>query len=453
MAIVTMPALSPTMTEGKLSRWIVKEGDEVRSGDVIAEIETDKAVMEVEALDDGKVTTIAVAEGTEGVQVGTAIAEILADGEDSTIGQAPAPAAVPAPTSAPTPTPTPAPTSTPTPAPTASPTPTPVASPAPVATPTLAPVVPAPVVPAVSAPTAHKAHGGERIFASPLARRIASQKGVDLSLIKGTGPKGRIIRADVDAATSAASIMAASAPQRQPAGNMAPDTGERSSLNANSSMRMVIAERLQQSWQQAPHFFLDMEICLDPLLSARKSLNEAAPDGVKVSVNDMIIKAAALTLMKHPRINASWEGEHTRQHHHADIAVAVAMEEGLITPIIRDAEAKGVYAISSEVGELATRGRKGGLSPHEYSGGSFTISNLGMFGVSSFTAIINPPHSAILAIGAGVEKPVVRDGEITIATMMSATLACDHRVINGAEGAEWLASFRRFIENPVLALG
>ena len=423
MAIVTMPALSPTMTEGKLSRWIVKEGDEVRSGDVIAEIETDKAVMEVEALDDGKVTTIAVAEGTEGVQVGTAIAEILADGEDSTIGQAPAPAAVPAPTSAPTPTPTPA------------------------------PVVPAPVVPAVSAPTAHKAHGGERIFASPLARRIASQKGVDLSLIKGTGPKGRIIRADVDAATSAASIMAASAPQRQPAGNMAPDTGERSSLNANSSMRMVIAERLQQSWQQAPHFFLDMEICLDPLLSARKSLNEAAPDGVKVSVNDMIIKAAALTLMKHPRINASWEGEHTRQHHHADIAVAVAMEEGLITPIIRDAEAKGVYAISSEVGELATRGRKGGLSPHEYSGGSFTISNLGMFGVSSFTAIINPPHSAILAIGAGVEKPVVRDGEITIATMMSATLACDHRVINGAEGAEWLASFRRFIENPVLALG
>jgi pyruvate dehydrogenase E2 component (dihydrolipoamide acetyltransferase) len=413
MAIVTMPALSPTMTEGKLSRWIVKEGDEVRSGDVIAEIETDKAVMEVEALDDGKVTTIAVAEGTEGVQVGTAIAEILADGEDSTIGQAPAP----------------------------------------VATPTPAPVVPAPVVPAVSAPTAHKAHGGERIFASPLARRIASQKGVDLSLIKGTGPKGRIIRADVDAATSAASIMAASAPQRQPAGNMAPDTGERSSLNANSSMRMVIAERLQQSWQQAPHFFLDMEICLDPLLSARKSLNEAAPDGVKVSVNDMIIKAAALTLMKHPRINASWEGEHTRQHHHADIAVAVAMEEGLITPIIRDAEAKGVYAISSEVGELATRGRKGGLSPHEYSGGSFTISNLGMFGVSSFTAIINPPHSAILAIGAGVEKPVVRDGEITIATMMSATLACDHRVINGAEGAEWLASFRRFIENPVLALG
>jgi pyruvate dehydrogenase E2 component (dihydrolipoamide acetyltransferase) len=430
MAIVTMPALSPTMTEGKLSRWIVKEGDEVRSGDVIAEIETDKAVMEVEALDDGKVTTIAVAEGTEGVQVGTAIAEILADGEDSTIGQAPAPAAVPAP-----------------------PPPTPVASPAPVATPTPAPVVPAPVVPAVSAPTAHKAHGGERIFASPLARRIASQKGVDLSLIKGTGPKGRIIRADVDAATSAASIMAASAPQRQPAGNMAPDTGERSSLNANSSMRMVIAERLQQSWQQAPHFFLDMEICLDPLLSARKSLNEAAPDGVKVSVNDMIIKAAALTLMKHPRINASWEGEHTRQHHHADIAVAVAMEEGLITPIIRDAEAKGVYAISSEVGELATRGRKGGLSPHEYSGGSFTISNLGMFGVSSFTAIINPPHSAILAIGAGVEKPVVRDGEITIATMMSATLACDHRVINGAEGAEWLASFRRFIENPVLALG
>ena len=218
-------------------------------------------------------------------------------------------------------------------------------------------------------------------------------------------------------------------------------------------MRMVIAERLQQSWNSAPHFFLDIEIVLDPLLEARKALNEAAPEGVKVSVNDMLIKAAALTLMKHPALNSSWEGQQTRRHHHADIAVAVSMKEGLITPIVRDSEAKGVYGISTEMADLAARAREGKLAPEEYTGGSFTISNLGMFGISAFTAIINPPHSAILAVGAGQRKPVVRDGEVGAATLMTATLACDHRVVDGAAGAVWLSAFKELVENPVLALG
>ena len=399
MAVVMMPALSPTMTEGKLARWLVKEGDEVRAGDVIAEIETDKALMEIEAVDDGKVAKLAVAEGSEGVAVGTPIAEILAEGEEASKADKPAPQVSET-------------------------------------HPKEVSEKPTPPAPKKEQPTPQEK--SERIVASPLAKRIAKEKGVDLAKIKGSGPKGRIVKADIIATSP--SVQASS-------------TGERSSLVENSSMRMMIAERLQQSMQNAPHFYINADIEIDALLAARKSLNAAAPDGVKVSVNDMIVKIAALTLMQHPQVNASWEDKHTRFHAHADVAIAVAIEGGLITPIVTEAENKGLYAIANETGGLINKAKEGKLQPEEYVGGSFTISNLGMFGVKSFTAVINPPHSAILAIGAGEERPIVREGNIEIATIMTVTLSCDHRVVDGAEGARWLATFKRFMENPVLALG
>ena len=417
MAVVTMPALSPTMTDGTLSRWLVSEGDAVRSGDVIAEIETDKALMEVEAIDDGHIKLL-VAEGSKGVAVGTVIAEIAVDGES--------------PESAPA---SPAPEATPTPAPAPAPAPKsmPEATPAPETKPSK---------PTPDAPPSDTLNNAARVFASPLARRIAREQGIDLNTIKGTGPKGRIIRADVEASPSA--FVAQTALMQDATG---------STVIENSKMRLVIAERLQKSMQEAPHFFLNADIAIDAMLEVRKTLNDAAQEGVKVSVNDMIIKAAAQALIQHPKVNSSWEASHIRQHHHANIAVAVSTEAGLITPIVTMAEARGLYDIAMQTRELADKARQGKLSPEEYSGGSFTISNLGMYGTSSFTAIINPPHSAILAIGAGEARAVVRNGEITIATMMTATLACDHRVIDGADGAEWLASFKRFVENPVLALG
>ena len=415
MAIVTMPALSPTMTEGKLAKWLVKEGDDVRSGDVIAEIETDKAVMEVEALDDGKMASILIAEGTEGVAVGSVIAEILGDGEESNLSdQANAePETVAAPVE---PAPTEAPVA---PAPVE-----PVATPAP---------APAPVV---------ASQDGSRLFASPLARRIAADRGIDLKTISGSGPKGRIIKADLDQAPTMAPAIA-SMPQTM---------GEDSSIIENSQMRKVIASRLQQSMQDSPHFYVNMDIDIGAMLAARKTLNDHAPDGVKISVNDMIIKAAATALMRVPEVNASWEGEQTRRFNHADISVAVAIEGGLITPIIRHAEEKGLEAISSEVASLAKRAHDGKLAPEEYSGGSFTISNLGMFGVTSFTAVINPPQAAILAIGAGEERAVVRNGQLAVATMMTATLSSDHRVVDGANAARFMKVFKEIVENPVLAL-
>ena len=415
MAIVTMPALSPTMTEGKLAKWLVKEGDDVRSGDVIAEIETDKAVMEVEALDDGKMASILIAEGTEGVAVGSVIAEILGDGEESNLSdQANAePETVAAPVE---PAPTEAPVA---PAPVE-----PVATPAP---------APAPVV---------ASQDGSRLFASPLARRIAADRGIDLKTISGSGPKGRIIKADLDQAPAMAPAIA-SMPQTM---------GEDSSVIENSQMRKVIASRLQQSMQDSPHFYVNMDIDIGAMLAARKTLNDHAPDGVKISVNDMIIKAAATALMRVPEVNASWEGEQTRRFNHADISVAVAIEGGLITPIIRHAEEKGLEAISSEVASLAKRAHDGKLAPEEYSGGSFTISNLGMFGVTSFTAVINPPQAAILAIGAGEERAVVRNGQLAVATMMTATLSSDHRVVDGANAARFMKVFKEIVENPVLAL-
>ena len=415
MAVVTMPALSPTMTEGKLAKWLVKEGDDVRSGDVIAEIETDKAVMEVEALDDGKMASILIAEGTEGVAVGSVIAEILGDGEESNLSDQ----ANAEPKSAAQPV-------------------EPAETKAPVAS------APAPVPVAPVAPVATQ--DGSRLFASPLARRIAADRGIDLKSISGSGPKGRIIKADLDQAPAISSPVAtskASLPQA---------VGEDSSVIENSQMRKVIASRLQQSMQDSPHFYVNMDIDIGAMLAARKTLNDHAPEGVKISVNDMIIKAAATALMRVPEVNASWEGEQTRRFNHADVSVAVAIEGGLITPIIRHAEEKGLEAISSEVAALAKRAHDGKLAPEEYTGGSFTISNLGMFGVTSFTAVINPPQAAILAIGAGEERAVVRNGQLAVATMMTATLSSDHRVVDGANAARFMKVFKEIVENPVLAL-
>jgi pyruvate dehydrogenase E2 component (dihydrolipoamide acetyltransferase) len=421
MAIVTMPALSPTMTEGKLSKWLVQEGDDVRSGDVIAEIETDKAVMEVEALDDGKITTIVIAEGTEGVAVGTTIAEILGDGEDSALSSSGAKEAAPA--SSPPQVPD---------------KPKEQANEAPVA---------APVAPSAKPSTVASSpiQSGERIFASPLARRIAEDRGINLASLKGSGPRGRIIKADLE---NVGSTVTASTPQAV----MPMQTGDDSSVIEHTQMRKVIADRLQQSMQDSPHFYINMDIDIGQMLTARKALNDHAPEGVKISVNDMIIKAAATALMRVPEVNASWEGTQTRRFHHADISVAVAIEGGLITPIIRHADEKGLEAISSEVVALAKKAHDGKLAPEEYTGGSFTISNLGMFGVTSFTAVINPPQAAILAIGAGEERAVVRNGQLAVATMMTATLSSDHRVIDGATAARFMKVFKDIVENPVLAL-
>ncbi|MGU9961704.1 MAG: pyruvate dehydrogenase complex dihydrolipoamide acetyltransferase [Candidatus Puniceispirillales bacterium WSBS_2018_MAG_OTU23] len=409
MAIITMPALSPTMTEGKLAKWLVKKGDEVRSGDVIAEIETDKAVMEVEALDDGVVASIVVAEGTQAITVGAVIAEILEEGGVSELGKTP---------------------------PTVeSKNPAAEAPPLPIPTPEKQ----MPETTTSTAPNIGK--NTNRVFASPLARRVAADKGVDLNSITGSGPRGRIILADIDQAPKSGI--------KTPSAMM---EGAESTEYENTQMRMIIAERLQQSKRDAPHFYLNMDINIDAMLAARQSLNNHAPEGVKISVNDMIIKAAAVALMRVPAANASWEGAITRRWHHADIAVAVSIEGGLVTPIIRRAEEKGLNAISTEMADLAARARTGKLQPEEYNGGSFTISNLGMFGITSFSAVINPPQGAILAIGAGEARAVVRDGVLVAATMMTATMSCDHRVVDGAVGAEWLKAFKDVIENPVLAL-
>ena len=311
--------------------------------------------------------------------------------------------------------------------------------------PTEAPVAEtAPVAP-VAASVAPQ--DGTRLFASPLARRIAADRGIDLKTISGSGPKGRINKADLDQAPATASPMASAMATPSPQA-----MGEASSVVVNTQMRKVIASRLQQSMQDSPHFYVNMDIDIGAMLAARKTLNEHAPEGVKISVNDMIIKAAAMALMRVPEVNASWGGEQTRRFNHADISVAVAIEGGLITPIIRHAEEKGLEAISTEVATLAKRAHDGKLAPEEYTGGSFTISNLGMFGVTSFTAVINPPQAAILAIGAGEERAVVRDGQLAVATMMTATLSSDHRVVDGANAARFMKVFKEIVENPVLAL-
>ena len=414
---VLMPALSPTMTDGTLARWLVKEGDSVKSGDVIAEIETDKATMEVEALDDGVVAKLAVAEGTQNVAVNAVIAVLAEDGESVDDALA---AVAAAPTAA---------------------SPTPQQADVPVA-----PVVPVQTSPVQRVATAAPTTATNRVFASPLARRIAADAGLDLARLSGTGPHGRIIRADVEEAISAGPARQAVSPP--PAS--ASQAEER--FVPHNAMRRVIAERLQQSKQTAPHFYLTVDCEIDNLLAARKALNEAAEDGVKISVNDMVVKAAAAALMAEPDVNGYFEAEGCRYFSSADICVAVAVDSGLVTPVLHHVESLGLAEISRKTADLASRARSGTLDPSEYAGGSFTISNLGMFGIREFAAVINPPQSAILAVGAGEQRPVVKNGELAVATVMSVTLSADHRIVDGALGAKWLQAFKRAIEQPVTML-
>ena len=425
MAIeIKMPALSPTMTTGTLAKWLVGEGDRVNSGDVIAEIETDKATMEVESVDDGVMAKIFVDAGAENVAVGAVIAVLAEDGETASDV---AKAGLQEPSS-----------------------PVPVTSVAAEAKERAepAPVTAAPVK-AVPAPQT-KSSDKPRIFASPLARRIAADRNIALEGITGSGPYGRILRRDVEsAATAPIAQTTAALAGATPAG--ATQQGD-SYLVANSQMRKAIASRLQDSKQQAPHFYLTVDCVIDNLLEARKSLNAKAAEGIKISVNDMIIRAAAMALIAVPEANASWEGENTRLFRHADIAMAVAIDGGLITPIVWAAEQKGLAALSQVTADLAARARDGKLAVSEYTGGSFTISNLGMFGVREFAAVINPPHGGILAVGAREQRPVVIDGNLAVATVMSVTLSADHRAVDGAVGARWLQAFKGFVENPVTML-
>ena len=432
---ILMPALSPTMEEGTLAKWMVKEGDSVTSGDVLAEIETDKATMEVEAIDDGVVGKIMVADGTEGVKVNAVIAVLLEDGEDaSAISDAPkaAPAAAEKPAEAAAP-----------------------AQAAPAASAAPAPKAPAP------APAAPKADGA-RVFSSPLARRIASQEGLDISKITGTGPHGRVVKRDVEKALASGTAKAGaagSAPAAMPAG-MSDETVlklfEEGSYDvvAHDGMRKTIASRLTESSQTIPSYFLTVDCELDTLLAARKDINDNAPikderAAYKVSVNDFIIKALALALKAVPEANASWTESGMIVHKHADVGVAVAIDGGLITPIVREAELKSLSVISSEVKDMAKRAKSKKLAPSEYQGGTTAVSNLGMFGVKEFTSIINPPHASIVSIGAGDQRPVVKNGELKVATVMTATFALDHRVIDGAVGAQLASAFKRYIQNPV----
>jgi len=425
MAIeIKMPALSPTMTTGTLAKWLVGEGDRVNSGDVIAEIETDKATMEVESVDDGVMAKIFVDAGAENVAVGAVIAVLAEDGETASDL---AKAGLQEPSS-----------------------PVPVTSVAAEAKERAepAPVTAAPVK-AVPAPQT-KSSDKPRIFASPLARRIAADRNIALEGIIGSGPYGRILRRDVESvATAPIAQTTAALAGATPAG--ATQQGD-SYLVANSQMRKAIASRLQDSKQQAPHFYLTVDCVIDNLLEARKSLNAKAAEGIKISVNDMIIRAAAMALIAVPEANASWEGENTRLFRHADIAMAVAIDGGLITPIVWAAEQKGLAALSQVTTDLAARARDGKLAANEYTGGSFTISNLGMFGVREFAAVINPPNGGILAVGAGEQRPIVIDGNLAVATVMSVTLSADHRAVDGAVGARWLQAFKGFVENPVTML-
>ncbi len=435
---VLMPALSPTMTEGTLANWLKAEGDEVTSGDVIAEIETDKATMEVEAVDEGILGKILVPAGTEGVAVNTPIAVMLGDGEDAAALDGYAPGAAPAPAAA---AEAPA---TPAAAPQAAPAAQPTAAPAPGAAP------------------------GARVFASPLARRLAKEKGLDLSLIQGSGPHSRIVKADIEAAVAAgtgkaapaaapapakAEAPAAAAPRPAPAAGMdarayADALGMSYQAVKNSTARKTVARRLAESKQTVPHFYLTVDCELDRLLQLRKDLNQRAGD-ISVSVNDWIIKAVARTLRKVPECNSSWTDDAILLYDRVDVSVAVATDGGLITPIIRDADTKGLATIATEMKDLAARARQGELKPEEYQGGGFTISNLGMFGVQHFGAIINPPQSCILAVGAGEQRPIVKDGALGVATVMSCTLAVDHRSVDGAVGAQFLKAFKRIVEDPL----
>ncbi|PZU86843.1 MAG: pyruvate dehydrogenase complex dihydrolipoamide acetyltransferase [Shinella sp.] len=441
---ITMPALSPTMEEGNLAKWLVKEGDHIKSGDVIAEIETDKATMEVEAVDEGTIAKILVPAGTEGVKVNTLIAVLAAEGEDV---QAAAGSASAAPAAA-------------------------RAEAAPAAA-QPAPVAAAPVVAAAPAAAVAPKSDGNRVFASPLARRLAKEAGLDLSIVSGTGPHGRVVKSDIEKTIASGGAKAAPAPAAAasagaPAPALAKGAGDDAVLKLfeqgsyevlpHDGMRKTIASRLLESHQTVPSYFVSMDCEIDALLSLRADINKSAPTvktekgevaTFKLSVNDFIIKAMALALRDVPAANASWTSTARLLHKHSDVGVAVAIPDGLITPIIRKAEQKTLSVISNEMKDLAKRARDKKLKPDEYQGGTTAVSNLGMFGVSNFTSIINPPHASIVSIGAGIEKPVVKNGEIKIGTVMTATFAFDHRVIDGALGAELASAFKRYIESPM----
>ena len=426
---ILMPALSPTMTEGKLAKWHVKVGDEVKSGQVICEIETDKATMEVEAVDEGKIGQIVVPEDTEGVKVNAVIAVLLEEGETEVKGGAAAPP--PAPKAE---------------APKAEAAPAQAAS-APKA---------APAPPPKPAPQSAAATTGQRIFASPLAKRIAADKGVDLASLKGSGPNGRIVKADVENAKPGAAAPAATpkaAPRPAAPAGQPVITAPGDQRIPHTAVRKVIARRMLESKQTVPHFYLTMEFEIDALLAARTAINELArKKDTRVSVNDMVIKACAKALRDHPECNSSWTEQEMIQYGAVDISVAVATDRGLITPIVRNADMKGMAQIAIEMKDLAARAKTGKLKLHEFQGGGFTISNLGMFGVKEFAAIINPPQAMILAVGVGEERVVARKGEMVIRNMMSCTLAVDHRVVDGAMGAQFLQTLRAYIEQPAAML-
>jgi pyruvate dehydrogenase E2 component (dihydrolipoyllysine-residue acetyltransferase) len=429
---ILMPALSPTMTEGNVTKWLKKEGDEVRSGDVLAEIETDKATMEFEAVDDGRLGKILVPEGAEGVKVNQPIAVLLGEGEDASsldkIAEKRAePAAAP-------------------------------------------PTVAAEPQPEPRRTPGRTGNGEERIFASPLARRMAQQAGLDLAAITGSGPQGRIVKSDIEAALSAKQGAPAAAPgqpraQPQPAAPAEPAVAPALSkervlaLAGNppyterplTAMRRVIARRLTESKQTVPHFYLTVDCEIDELLKFRAELNGKS-DAYRISVNDFVIRAAALALRQVPAANASWSDEAILLWDTVDVAVAVALEDGLITPIVKNADQKGLATIANETKDLAARARSGKLRLEEFQGGTFSISNLGMFGVRDFAAVINPPHGGILAVGAGEQRPIVKNGALAIATVMSCTLSCDHRAVDGAVGAQFLAAFKKLVEDPLTML-
>jgi len=421
---ILMPALSPTMTEGKLAKWVKKEGDKVKAGDVIAEIETDKATMEVEAVDEGILAKIVVPAGTDGVKVNSLIAMLLEEGEDASALKAAPAAEMPK-------------------------TVTPANQPAAEA---------AKPAPSMAVATPAQAGSSGRVFASPLAKRIAKEKGIDLASVKGTGPHGRIVKADLDKApagsASAPKSAAASGGSFTPAASsvnpqaLADAYGIPYTLTPNSGVRKVIARRLSESKQTVPHFYLTVDCELDALLALRKQLNDSG-DGLKISVNDFIIKATAVALHKFPAANVSWTDDNIVQYTRADVSVAVATPNGLITPIIVDAANKSLKVISSEMKDLGARAKEGKLKPQEFQGGTISVSNLGMFGISQFSAIINPPQAAILAVGAGQERVVVKNGQMAVANVMTVTASFDHRAIDGAVGAEYLQVFKKLIENPI----
>lgn len=416
---ILMPALSPTMTEGNLARWLKKEGDDIKPGMVLAEIETDKATMEVEAVDAGKLAKIMVPAGTQGVKVNALIAVLLDEGEkelpanfaantNAATAQKAAPISSPAPTAQPAP-----------------------------------PRFPEPANPRTLTPSA-------RIFASPLAKRIAEQNNLNLGNVSGTGPNGRIVKEDVEKALAngtGRAAPAAAAPQGINAIDYANKLGMEYTLQPNSMVRKVIAKRLTEAKQTVPHFYLTVDCKIDRLLELRKQLNETTD--AKVSVNDFIIRAVAASLKIVPAANASWAEEGILLYKNIDVSVAVATPNGLITPIIKKVDQKSIQQISTEMKDLATRARDNKLKPEEFQGGGFTISNLGMYGIREFAAIINPPQGCILAVGAGEQRPIVKDGELAVATVMTCTLSVDHRVVDGAIGAEFLTTFRKLIEEPI----